>query len=1330
MKFRTFLIALLIFILNINFVLSLYKQELYRPTNEQREFLDYGDDNFAELRLSHPVYFYSEKYDQIFINTNGILSFKNPLESFLNIPFPLDYPAISVFYSNIDTSNANESTSIAYFESSNPEILSRASRSVQDAFSDSERFRATAVVIVTWENVGYFDGQNDLQNTFQVVIISNDEETFVQYLYPEDGINWVQADIGDDGLPVIRARVGFSTLDGRYFLLKESGTDNIRHLPKTSNVNIPGVWIFRVGPLNSANDNIEEPDVEVSKEVTGMVQTCSNKGNLKCHSSAYCQDYNNGFCCICKDKYYGNGYNCIKNDGPLRVTGKITGTVNNENIESMLQSYVVMADGRTYTAISPLSASLSAKMQLMPIIGTTLGWLFAKPLSASLNGYQITGGKFNHTIRIGYEDNNQMLTIAQKFNGLNLWDQLSVDIEINGEVPDIPEDAKVHIDDFVEEFISAGPNDIQSSSSQVIRIEDSDSVIRMSVFQHISFESCAFLSPSVRDNFAGRLKTSKTSIKYKEEEKALRIVMLSKIGVQEKSNRCNEGTANCGANTICVPLEDDDYECTCQNGYAPDQYYQQGDSLSCVDIDECSGNHICSEFAECINELGGYSCRCYNGYQGNGFICDPIPPQTQPPYVVEQTTSREPEPRPVYTDMPRYSTSFPEYHQIPDAQDQYYYQCDPTCGENAICYERRCLCVDGFSGDGYNCRSLCNGDQIFRDNECVDISVEVDDYEFEATCNMTSCSCPEGYLLVDAQHTYLCRWADAEISTDAPSQALTCDLSNICNVNAICQYNYEVLRYECLCKPGYEGDGYECVEIEKSCATVDICDPHASCKFDQILKKSVCVCNQGYEGNGISCQLAPECQHDDECGINSVCNEGLCVCKQGFERDNSDFCVLEGSCGGAYCAENAECRYDERQKVSYCYCPPEFIGDGLLECKSVIPTCNIKNNCGLFASCLPDYRNPEVYNCVCNQGYTGDGFHCTPEVNCQNTPSICDPNAECQFMSNGWQCICGQGFIGNGSYCKYPPKLDAGFLVISQGVAVVKIPLTGARGVPVSASSMAIAIDKDCVEGRLYFSDISSKAIFSTKYDGTDRKVFVDTNIISPEGVAVDWISRRLYWTDSGKDTVEVASLDNSTLRAVIINKHLVNPRGIAVDPLQGKLYWSDWNRADPKIESSNLDGTERKLLLSSPSVKLPNSLVISLNTPELCFADAGNQRIDCIDTYVNTVRTVAGNLSYPFGLAITEDNLYWSDWTTKKIESIDHYGKRSTGMQTPLFSNHKMYGMVAITEKCPIYYSPCITNNGDCASDRICLANNKSPSGKNCKCISSSACEQNLSDL
>lgn len=181
-------------------------------------------------------------------------------------------------------------------------------------------------------------------------------------------------------------------------------------------------------------------------------------------------------------------------------------------------------------------------------------------------------------------------------------------------------------------------------------------------------------------------------------------------------------------------------------------------------------------------------------------------------------------------------------------------------------------------------------------------------------------------------------------------------------------------------------------------------------------------------------------------------------------------------------------------------------------------------------------------------------------------------------------------------------------------------------------------------------------------------KIFVFVDIESPEGVAVDWISRRLYWTDSKKDTIEVAALDNPQNRAVIIKRDLVNPRGLAVDPhsryilihtmskansyslpfsINSKLYWSDWNRDAPKIEWSNLDGTERGVLLSSPAVKLPNSLAISPRTGELCFADAGTQKIECIETTRQSLRTIATNTTYPFGLAVTADRFYWTDWAT-----------------------------------------------------------------------------------
>lgn len=59
------------------------------------------------------------------------------------------------------------------------------------------------------------------------------------------------------------------------------------------------------------------------------------------------------------------------------------------------------------------------------------------------------------------------------------------------------------------------------------------------------------------------------------------------------------------------------------------------------------------------------------------------------------------------------------------------------------------------------------------------------------------------------------------------------------------------------------------------------------------------------------------------------------------------------------------------------------------------------------------------------------------------------------------------------------------------------------------------------------------------------------SDLESPEGIAIDHVSRLLFWTDSMRDTVEVSKLDGSH-RRVLFDTDLVNPRAIVANPVYG----------------------------------------------------------------------------------------------------------------------------------------------------------------------------------
>lgn len=422
-------------------------------------------------------------YFSLQVNTDGILTFNSEFASFMNIPFPLDHAAIAPFYSNVDTTDSNDTTAIIFYESQDQDILQNATELIRQNFNEASDFEASSIFVATWENVGHFKSKNDVRNLFQVAIILSDEETYAQFLYPHDGINWIQADIGESGLPDVRAQAGFISEDGRFFNIKDSGTENVRYLTEYSNHGSSGSWLYRIGRLGY-EDNVVEPDTAETHQQIRPVK-CSDGGRLKCHTQAYCTDTKAGYCCQCKDGYYGNGFSCIKNDVPIRVSGEVRGRIGNDDINAQIQSYVVLSDGRSYTAVSPLSENVGFKTQLLSSLGEGIGWLFAKPLHGYINGYQTTGGKLNRTSNIAFRT-GETLKIKQIFTGLNYYDQLSVDIDVNGDLPYIPPGIKLNLNDIIYQYHLDGLTSLHIVSTRTYSAPGIDDII-YTIEDNVSF---------------------------------------------------------------------------------------------------------------------------------------------------------------------------------------------------------------------------------------------------------------------------------------------------------------------------------------------------------------------------------------------------------------------------------------------------------------------------------------------------------------------------------------------------------------------------------------------------------------------------------------------------------------------------------------------------------------------------------------------------------------------------------------------------------------------------------------------------------------------------
>ncbi len=124
-------------------------------------------------------------------------------------------------------------------------------------------------------------------------------------------------------------------------------------------------------------------------------------------------------------------------------------------------------------------------------------------------------------------------------------------------------------------------------------------------------------------------------------------------------------------------------------------------------------------------------------------------------------------------------------------------------------------------------------------------------------------------------------------------------------------------------------------------------------------------------------------------------------------------------------------------------------------------------------------------------------------------------------------------------------------LLVSIASQIIALDYNNVTSHPViSGLSTAVALDIHYNLGYIFWSDVKELNIKRANIDGTSIKVIRNNTGIC-EGLAVEWNSSLLYWTDSTNDTISVSDLEGNNKR-ILVSSNLEEPRGIALDPNYG----------------------------------------------------------------------------------------------------------------------------------------------------------------------------------